>query len=52
MSSTELRVIRTLFDRKVWSVRTRHGSEGVMRFMPEGIGEWWIRSAGLPRSGS
>ena len=37
------KVARKLFGKKVWPVRTRQGSDGVMRyFMPEGIAEWWI----------
>lgn len=36
------KVARKLFGKKVWPVRTRQGSDGVMRyFMPEGIAEWW-----------
>lgn len=42
------KVARKLFGKKVWPVRTRQGSDGVMRyFMPEGIAEWWLR--GGPR---
>ena len=38
------KVARKLFGAKVWPVRTRQGSDGVMRyFMPEGIAEWWMR---------
>lgn len=38
------KVARKLFGNKVWPVRTRQGSDGVMRyFMPEGIAEWWMR---------
>jgi hypothetical protein len=38
------KVSRKLFGNKVWPVRTRQGSDGVMRyFMPEGIAEWWMR---------
>ena len=38
------KVARKLFGKKVWPVRTRQGSDGVMRyFMPEGIAEWWMR---------
>lgn len=38
------KVARKLFGKKVWPVRTRQGSDGVMRyFMPEGIAEWWTR---------
>ena len=37
------KVARKLFGNKVWPVRTRQGSDGVMRyFMPEGIAEWWM----------
>lgn len=37
------KVARKLFGKKVWPVRTRQGSDGVMRyFMPEGIAEWWL----------
>lgn len=36
------KVSRKLFGDKVWPVRTRQGSDGVMRyFMPAGIAEWW-----------
>ena len=38
------KVARKLFGNKVWPVRTRQGSDGVMRyFMPQGIAEWWMR---------
>lgn len=38
------KVARKLFGNKVWPVRTRQGSDGVMRyFMPTGIAEWWMR---------
>ena len=38
------KVARRLFGKKVWPVRTRQGSDGVMRyFMPVGIAEWWMR---------
>ena len=38
------KVARKLFGKKVWPVRTRQGSDGVMRYvMPEGIAEWWIK---------
>lgn len=38
------KVARKLFGNKVWPVRTRQGSDGVMRyFMPAGIAEWWMR---------
>lgn len=47
------KVARKLFGKKTWPVRTRQGSDGVMRyFMPEGIAEWWnkggrpVRTAG------
>lgn len=37
------KVARKLFGKKVWPVRTRQGSDGVMRyFMPEGVAEWWL----------
>lgn len=37
------KVSRKLFGRKVWPVRTRQGSDGVMRyFMPEGVAKWWM----------
>jgi hypothetical protein len=37
------KVSRKLFGAKVWPVRTRQGSDGVMRYlMPEGIAEWWM----------
>lgn len=37
------KVARKLFGNKVWPVRTRQGSDGVMRyFMPEGIAQWWM----------
>jgi hypothetical protein len=40
------KVARKLFGSKVWPVRTRQGSDGVMRyFMPEGIAEWWTGGA-------
>lgn len=40
------KVARKLFGKKVWPVRTRQGSDGVMRYsMPEGIAERWIRGA-------
>lgn len=36
------KVARKLFGKKVWPVRTRQGSDGVMRYlMPEGIAQWW-----------
>ena len=38
---------------EVWPVRTRQGSDGVMRyFMPEGIAEWWMRGGSSSRSSS
>lgn len=38
------KVSRKLFGNKVWPLRTRQGSDGVMRyFMPSGIAEWWMR---------
>jgi hypothetical protein len=47
------KVARKLFGNKVWPVRTRQGSDGVMRyFMPEGIAEWWMRGGSATRSGS
>ena len=46
------KVARKLFGKKVWPVRTRQGSDGVMRyFMPEGIAEWWMRG-GTPIRGN
>lgn len=40
------KVARKLFGNKVWPVRTRQGSDGVMRyFMPQGIAEWWMRGS-------
>lgn len=37
------KVARKLFGKKAWPVRTRQGSDGVMRyFMPEGIAGWWM----------
>ena len=46
------KVARKIFGKKVWPVRTRQGSDGVMRyFMPEGIAEWWMRG-GAPDNGS
>ena len=37
------KVARKLFGKKTWPVRTRQGSNGVMRyFMPEGIAKWWM----------
>lgn len=46
------KVARKLFGKKVWPVRTRQGSDGVMRyFMPEGIAEWWMRG-GSARTGN
>jgi len=40
------KVARKLFGRKSWPVRTRQGSDGVMRyFMPESIAEWWMADA-------
>jgi hypothetical protein len=47
------KVARKLFGKKVWPVRTRQGSDGVMRyFMPEGIAEWWTQGGSPIRSGS
>lgn len=38
------KVSRKLFGNKVWPVRTRQGTDGVMRyFMPEGIADWWLK---------
>lgn len=38
------KVARKIFGKKVWPVRTRQGSDGVMRyFMPQGIADWWMR---------
>lgn len=46
------KVSRKLFGNKVWPLRTRQGSDGVMRyFMPTGIAEWWMRG-GPSDSGS
>lgn len=45
------KVARKLFGKKVWPVRTRQGSDGVMRyFMPEGIAEWWMRGGSPERA--
>ena len=45
------KVARKLFGKKVWPVRTRQGSDGVMRyFMPPGIAEWWTRGGSPSRS--
>ena len=47
------KVARKLFGKKVWPVRTRQGSDGVMRYtMPEGIAEWWMRGDPAARAGS
>ena len=47
------KVARKLFGAKVWPVRTRQGSDGIMRyFMPEGIAEWWMRGGSPNRSGA
>ena len=47
------KVARKLFGNKVWPVRTRQGSDGVMRyFMPEGIAEWWMRGGSPAKGGS
>lgn len=44
------KVARRLFGKKVWPVRTRQGSDGVMRyFMPEGIAEWWMKGGSSDR---
>ena len=44
------KVARKLFGNKVWPVRRRQGSEGVMRyFMPEGIAEWDERGLTVPQ---
>lgn len=46
------KVARRLFGKKVWPVRTRQGSDGVMRyFMPRGIAEWWMRGGPSARVG-
>jgi hypothetical protein len=46
------KVARKLFGNKVWPVRTRQGSDGVMRyFMPEGIAEWWTKGDSPLRNG-
>lgn len=38
------KIARKLFGKKIWPIRTRQGSDGVMRYlMPEGIAEWWMR---------
>ena len=45
------KVARKLFGNKVWPVRTRQGSDGVMRyFMPNGIAEWWMEEGSTDRS--
>ena len=45
------KVARKLFGKKVWPVRTRQGSDGVMRyFMPEAIAEWWMSGGSTERS--
>lgn len=45
------KVARKLFGKKVWPVRTRQGSDGVMQyFMPHGIAEWWTRGGSTDRS--
>ena len=47
------KIARKLFGKKVWPVRTRQGSDGVMRYlMPEGIAEWWMKGGPSARSGS
>lgn len=47
------KIARRLFGKKVWPVRTRQGSDGVMRyFMPNGIAEWWMKGADSARNGS
>ena len=47
------KVARKLFGKKVWPVRTRQGSDGVMRyFMPLGIAEWWTRGGTPSGNGS
>ena len=47
------KVARKLFGKKVWPVRTRQGSDGVMRYlMPKGIAEWWMKGGPSTRSGS
>jgi hypothetical protein len=46
------KVARKLFGQKVWPVRTRQASDGVMRyFMPEGIAEWWMKGGSPARRG-
>lgn len=46
------KVARKLFGKKIWPVRTRQGSDGVMRyFMPEGIAQWWMTGGPAARSG-
>ena len=45
------KVARKLFGKKVWPMRTRQGSDGVMRYvMPVGIAEWWIGGGRPARS--
>ena len=47
------KVARKLFGKKVWPLRTRQGSDGVMRyFMPEGIAEWWMRGGPAAPAGN
>ena len=47
------KVARKLFGKKIWPLRTRQGSDGVMRYlMPEGIGQWWMGGAHASRSNS
>ena len=45
------KVSRKLFGQKVWPLRTRQGSDDVMRyFMPKGIARWWMEG-GSPALG-
>ena len=47
------KVARKIFGNKVWPVRTRQGSDGVMRyFMPTGIAEWWMKGGSPGHSGA
>ena len=47
------KVARKIFGKKIWPIRTRQGSDGVMRYlMPQGIGEWWIGGASPSRVSS
>lgn len=45
------KVARKLFGSKVWPVRTRQGSDGVMRyFMPPAIAELWRKGGSSERT--